>query len=1116
MLQESQKEAESIALRAVEIARDHRHEMATLEHVLAALLETPEVQSCLGSLNVNAKELSDIMDHFLTGNFIEVTNRPGPPTKTASFETLFVRAIATAVFSPRKIVTPVDLLMHLSQFPHEDSYAVTALMRANVSTLMLKKYLAHGTPAASSNGRNHEAVGPEGMPVSEAEPNNREEAITFIRKYAANLNELAADGKIDPVIGRSTELDQTIQILARRTKNNVIFTGDPGVGKTAICEGLAYKIVNKEVPTLIKNATVWSLDVGSLVAGTRFRGDLEERLKLFLKALTFLSEPTPNTDPASPDIAILFIDEIHTIMEAGSGSKGSLDVSNMLKPALAKGTLRCIGSTTYEEYRKHFEKDRALARRFKKVAIDEPSPELTKAILRGLRKLYENYHHVTFTDEALDAAVDLTHRYVHTALLPDKAIDIIDQAGARQRIAPEDERLVMIDVPDIEIEVAKIVKFPPKEISEGEAEKLSRLEDDLKKNVFGQSKALQALNEAVMISRAGLREMNLTAGAYLFTGPTGVGKAQPLFSKILTPTGWISMSDVIVGTIISTPDGGSAPVVGVYPQGKKKIFRVTFEDGRQAECCDEHLWKVYNKHWSTKEKVIQLSEIRRLMTDTKGHYYVPLTEAVHCDEANLLVDPYLVGALIGDGNYSQRYIRFTTADSQILENVGATLPNGTSLKQYPSSKKYDWNVTGQQHLLPLIRSIGMDAEVTSHIKSLPKEYLFSSPYQRLQLLRGLLDTDGEVGKTGNIVYSTSSFGLAMDVMALVRSLGGWCRISSKHPSYTHNGEKRNGRESFRLAIRHPNPRQLFTLDRKLSRISENYQYSNLRLRINRIDEIGEYEAQCIMVDHPDHLYITDDYTVTHNTETARQLAKTLGIPLIKFDMSEYMERHSVSKLIGAPPGYVGFGDGAAGDGLLVNAVETNPSCVLLLDEVEKAHEDLFNVLLQVMDDAKLTNSQGKTVKFNNVILIMTTNAGVDATETSAIGFGRDKDDNEIDEKAIKRLFRPEFRNRLDAMIMFDRLQPENMIRIVDKFLASLSVLAGNKNVVIEASDEAREWLSVKGYDRVFGARPLTRVIDEHIKKPLSREMLFGELANGGTARITLENDSLHISGKKAN
>ena len=524
----NQQEVRSVAIRAIDIALTHHHEMVTLEHVLLALLENIEIQKCLKSISIDIDALTLAMNEFLTGGFINVTN--SKPVNSVSFEVLFQRVIAMSHFTSRKAITSVDILLYLLQFPHEDSFAITALKNVGLTSLAIKKYLSHGVAPSHRQGM-HENVGPDGSP-QEVEPNNREEAVNYLKKYATNLNEFAKVGKIDPVIGRANELDLTMQIIARRTKNNCVYVGPAGVGKTAIAEGIAYKIVQGEVPTLLKNGTVWALDIGALVAGTRFRGDFEERMKLVLKSLMFLSEPLPESDPKSPDLSILFIDEIHTIMEAGSGSRGALDVSNMLKPALAKGTLRCIGSTTDEEFRKYFEKDRALVRRFKKVQIDEPSPELTKAILRGLKGIYEDFHNIKYTNAALDAAVDLTHRYVHTAFLPDKAIDIIDQAGARQRITAEDERVNVIDAIQIETEVSKVVKIPTKDISEGDSEKLARLEADLESAVYGQPQALKALTNAVMISRAGLRELNLPAGAYLFSGPTGVGKCLGYNQKI--------------------------------------------------------------------------------------------------------------------------------------------------------------------------------------------------------------------------------------------------------------------------------------------------------------------------------------------------------------------------------------------------------------------------------------------------------------------------------------------------------------------------------------------------------------------------------------------------------
>jgi ATP-dependent Clp protease ATP-binding subunit ClpA len=748
------KEVSDVAQRAIAIARENHHEMATLEHILSALLENEDIKKCFNALSVDIEEMSDLMNSFMKAGFIPTTTSPDAPSKSQDFEVLFLRVVGIARFSSRRTATALDVLLNMTQLPHEDSYAVTALLRAGVNSLNVKKYIAHGSGQHYVSRSEFDGMGGQ----SDAEPSNKEEAIKYLKKYSADLNQLAKDGKIDPLIGRAEEVDQIVQITARRTKNNCILVGDSGVGKTAVVEGLALKIVAGEVPEILKDSIIYALDIGSLVAGTRFRGDFEERMKMVLKSLTYL-----------PD-SILFIDEIHTIMDAGSGSKGSLDVANLLKPALAKGQLRCIGSTTSEEYRKHIEKDRAIVRRFKKVMIDEPSPEVTKVILRGLKASYENFHGVTFTDEAIDAAVDLTHKYVTTSLLPDKAIDIIDNAGARQRILPVELRKTEIGSHEIEQEVSRITKIPAKEIAESEETVMLRLETDLKNAVFGQNDAIDVLVDSVFIARAGLRDIKKPAGNYLFIGPTGVGK----------------------------------------------------------------------------------------------------------------------------------------------------------------------------------------------------------------------------------------------------------------------------------------------------------------------------------------------------TEMARQLAKSLNIPLVKFDMSEYMEKHSVSKFIGAPPGYVGFGEGGAGNGILINAIDTNPSCVLLLDEIEKAHDDIFNVLLQVMDDARLTSSGGKTVNFRNVILIMTSNAGIASFDKNPLGFV-DSEIAEVDEKAIKNLFRPEFRNRLDSIVKFNRLRPENMVRIVDKFITELEDLSASRNVKINIQQDAREWLAKEGYDPAMGARPLARVINDNIKKPLSRLMLLGPLKEeGGIAMVTLRDGKLSV------
>ena len=735
----------AVALRAIAIAHEHQHERATLEHILAALLERSDVQTCLTDFGIDHQALQTEIATFL----IDTTHQrvQEAPGRSREFDMVMGRTIAFTQFSSRRAPNGVDILVQLVQMP-ADSLAVTLLLRANLDTLRLKRYLAHGIVRHTVRGD----------PETDNAPTDQTDAISYIKKYCTDLNDLAKTGKIDPMIGRLTELDRITQIIARRTKNNVALVGESGTGKTAIVEGLAYNIVHGDVPMVLRNSTIWSLDVGALVAGTRLRGDFEERIKFLLKAFALIQHDGP----------ILFIDEIHTIMDAGSGHKGStLDVSNLLKPALARGALRCIGSTTDKDWRQYFEKDRALLRRFKKLLIDEPSSADTKLILRGQRDAYERYHDVSYTDAALDAAVDLTVRYVHDARLPDKAIDVIDEAGARQRITDEG-RQRLIDVAEVEIEVGRIVKIPANEIQESEAVKFQRLESDLMATVFGQTTAIRALVDAALINRAGLRAANKPEGSFLFVGPSGVGKS----------------------------------------------------------------------------------------------------------------------------------------------------------------------------------------------------------------------------------------------------------------------------------------------------------------------------------------------------ETARQLAKTLGLPLVKFDMSEYIERHSVAKFIGAPPGYVGFGDGGAGDGLLINAVDKNPACVLLLDEIEKAHADIMNLLLQVMDDATLTNSAGKTVNFRNVILIMTSNIGVAATEQHGIGFLPEI--GTIDEKAVQHAFSTEFRNRLDAIVTFASLDHASIKCVVQKFIGELRTMLSARNVKIEITSDAEEWLVQHGHDAVYGARPLERLIHRKIKQPLSRLILFGALRDGGTARCSVENNDLIV------
>jgi ATP-dependent Clp protease ATP-binding subunit ClpA len=638
------------------------------------------------------------------------------------------------------------------------------LQEQDMTRLDAVSYISHGVAKAPGRGDRRPVRGASDSDVEQraerVERGERERSAgdrnaakdkEALSAYCVNLNEKAKAGKIDALIGREAEIERTIQILCRRTKNNPLYVGDPGVGKTAIAEGLARRIVRGEVPEILKDSTIYALDMGSLLAGTRYRGDFEERLKQVMQEL----EGQPGS--------ILFIDEMHTVIGAGATSGGAMDASNLLKPALASGALRCIGSTTYKEFRSYIEKDRALLRRFQKIDVNEPTPADAIKILKGIKGYYEQHHGVRYTEDAIKAAVELAAKYINDRKLPDKAIDVIDEVGAAELMKPESKRRKTIGVKEVEAIVAKIARIPPKSVSREDKESLRNLDAELKRVVYGQDKAIEALSSAIKLARAGLREPEKPIGNYLFSGPTGVGK----------------------------------------------------------------------------------------------------------------------------------------------------------------------------------------------------------------------------------------------------------------------------------------------------------------------------------------------------TEVARQLATIMGVELIRFDMSEYMERHSVSRLIGAPPGYVGFDQG----GLLTDAVDQHPHCVLLLDEIEKAHGDLFNILLQVMDHGKLTDNNGKHVDFRNVVLIMTTNAGASEMSKNAIGFGRGMKEGE-DEEAIKKMFTPEFRNRLDAVIAFDPLSTDVINKVVDKFVAQLEGQLADRNVTIALTDEARAWLAERGYDKLYGARPLGRVIQEHIKKPLADELLFGQLAKGGHVLVKVVDGGL--------
>ena len=725
---------------ALALANERQHEYATLEHLLLALLDDDDAIAVMKACNVEVKalreEVEDFVDNDLQGLVVDGFVEAKP---TAGFQRALHRAAMHVQSSGRDEVTGANVLVAL--FSERESHAVYFLQQHDMTRLDAVSYISHGVAKVPGQSE------PKTVRGAEDEEEQVKQGAEALDAYCVNLNEKAKSGRIDPLVGREMEVERTIQVLCRRTKNNPLYVGDPGVGKTAIAEGLAKRIVEHDVPDVLQDAIIYALDMGALLAGTRYRGDFEERLKAVVSEL----EADPN--------AIMFIDEIHTVIGAGATSGGAMDASNMLKPALQSGTLRCMGSTTYKEYRNYFEKDRALARRFQKIDVVEPSVPDAIKILKGLKPYYEEFHQIRYTQDAIKAAVELADKYLHDRKLPDKAIDVMDEVGAAQMLVPANKRRKTIGVREVENVIARMARVPPRNVSRQDKASLATLSEDLKKVVFGQDSAIDSLADAIKLSRAGLREPEKPIGSYLFAGPTGVGK----------------------------------------------------------------------------------------------------------------------------------------------------------------------------------------------------------------------------------------------------------------------------------------------------------------------------------------------------TEVARQLAHISGVELVRFDMSEYMERHTVSRLIGAPPGYVGFDQG----GLLTDAVDQNPHVVLLLDEVEKAHPDLFNVLLQIMDYGKLTDHNGKKIDFRNVVLIMTTNAGAADMAKPPIGFGRTRREGE-DEEAIEKLFTPEFRNRLDAVIRFDPLSPETIGFVVDKFVGELEAQLADRGVTIELSDEARTWLGKHGYDERFGARPLARVIQEHVKKPLADELLFGELQGGGRVRVVVD------------
>ncbi|GGM23377.1 ATP-dependent Clp protease ATP-binding subunit ClpA [Pseudomonas asuensis] len=728
-------------------ARTKRHEFMTVEHLLLALLDNEAAATVLRACGANMDKLRRDLNEFIdsTTPLIPQQDEERETQPTLGFQRVLQRAVFHVQSSGKREVTGANVLVAI--FSEQESQAVFLLKQQSVARIDVVNFIAHGiSKVPGTNERDQEQDQPDEEGGETTASNHPLEA------YASNLNELARQGRIDPLVGRENEVERVAQILARRRKNNPLLVGEAGVGKTAIAEGLAKRIVDGQVPDLLADSVVYSLDLGALLAGTKYRGDFEKRFKALLHEL----RKRPH--------AVLFIDEIHTIIGAGAASGGVMDASNLLKPLLSSGEIRCIGSTTFQEFRGIFEKDRALARRFQKVDVVEPSVDDTVGILRGLKARFEQHHGIEYSDEALRAAADLAARYINDRHMPDKAIDVIDEAGAFQRLQPESKRVQRIEVAQVEDIVAKIARIPPKTVNTSDKELLRNLERDLKLTVFGQDMAIDSLSTAIKLSRAGLKSPDKPVGSFLFAGPTGVGK----------------------------------------------------------------------------------------------------------------------------------------------------------------------------------------------------------------------------------------------------------------------------------------------------------------------------------------------------TEVARQLAKALGIELIRFDMSEYMERHTVSRLIGAPPGYVGFDQG----GLLTEAITKTPHCVLLLDEIEKAHPEVFNLLLQVMDHGTLTDNNGRKADFRNVIVILTTNAGAETASRASIGFTLQDHSTDAME-VIKKSFTPEFRNRLDTIIQFGRLSHETIKSIVDKFLTELQAQLEDKRVQLEVSDAARGWLATNGYDPQMGARPMARLIQDKIKRPLAEEILFGELAeHGGVVHIDLKGDEL--------
>lgn len=1072
--------------KAVEDCKKLGHEYITLEHLTFAMFCEEKFFDLIDNYGADVVYIKSSLEQYLKNNLSDITVDPIPvgfkPKKTQTVERVLNRAFTQVLFNGRPSIEITDVF--LSLLNEKRSQAVYFISKGGIDKDKFSEFL---------NSEN------DYRELSEDEAVADGQAEKALRSFTTNLNDAVKKGKIDPVIGREYELEQVAIALGRRTKNNAMLVGDPGVGKTAIAEGLAFNIINGNVPEFLKDYTVYNLDISSMLAGSKYRGDFEDRFKLVLKALNQRGK------------TVLFIDEAHMISGAGAGGQNNAnDLANMMKPALSKGNIKVVASTTWEEFRKFFEKDRALMRRFQRVVVDEPTPEMSISILKGVKKYYEKHHNAVITDEAIEAAVNLSVKYLSDRKLPDKAIDLIDVACSRFNISSTKEKIVNVE--NIQYEVAKLAKLSEESVKEKESENLSNLERNLKSKVYGQDDAVDEVVDKIHVAQAGLKSENKPIGSFVFMGPTGCGKAQPLYSKIKKPSGWTTMGDIQLGETVSTPTGEVAKVINIYDRGTKPVYRLTFADNRVVDCCDEHLWKVYNKHWHKKWQVKSLNEIMSLTSLNTSGIYIPLLSTRDNAAVDLPIDPYTVGAVLGDGSFGNT-LSFTSVDPEIVQRISDSLfENYTIQKNGDISYYVNCNDNSGQKMKGIYnnryRSLAIELGLykkTSADKFIPDIYKTGSQLQIIQLLQGLLDTDGYVSKGGSLYYTTVSSQLASDVAELVRSIGGIATIrKSTNRSYLYNGNRIPCKDAYTVSIRYNTPSELVSLTRKKERCAT-YQYADLKLRIKKIEYIDKMPVRCIEIDHPDHLYITDEHVVTHNTELANQLSIQLGIPLIRFDMSEYQEKHAVSKLIGSPPGYVGFEDNA---GLLITKIQENPYCVLLLDEIEKSHPDVSTILLQLMDNGFVTGSNGKTADCRNVILIMTTNLGAQAAEKRAIGFG--SQENSHNDGELKKFFSPEFRNRLDGIITFNKLSKETMIKVVGKFLLDLKNLTKNKNIHITITDEAIDWLIDKGFDKVMGARPLQRVIDKDIKRPLSKLMLFGSLKNGGNVKIDVNHNEIII------